>query len=204
MTSRILAQLHDKIKGLTSQKDRADCCIYEVPKSLRLVNWKAYTPQLISIGPIHHGIDKRLEGMEKQKVMYYKEFTERHNMDEEKIGNLVRRIQEIEKAIRASYLMNLTRINRSDFIQMILLDAVFIEFFQASNDDRGPKTLEPWMIFEIREDLMLLENQIPFFVIRKYMTRSMKLPEMQKDLLCLILLPYILANIRFQKRMKRA
>ncbi|KAJ6859952.1 hypothetical protein NC651_036316 [Populus alba x Populus x berolinensis] len=165
----IVQKLRSKImESLTSQQDRGSCCIYRVPYSFRNIKPEAYTPQLISIGPIHHGSNERIEAMEKQKVMYYKEFTERHNMDEEKIGNLVRSIQKMEEVIRASYLMNLTGINRSDFIQKILLDAVFIiEFFKASNDDKGPKTLEPWMIFEIREDLMLLENQIPFFVIQK-------------------------------------
>ncbi|KAH8484336.1 hypothetical protein H0E87_028691 [Populus deltoides] len=131
----IVQKLQSKIlESLTSQQDRGLCCIYKVPYSIRNIKPEAYTPQLISIGPIHHGINSGLEGMEKQKVIYYKEFTERHKMDEEKIGNLVRRIQKKE---------------------------------EDSNDDRGPKTLEPWMIFEIREDLMLLENQLPFFVIRE-------------------------------------
>ncbi|KAL9342993.1 hypothetical protein Peur_063424 [Populus x canadensis] len=165
----IVQKLQSKIlESLTSQQDRGLCCIYRVPYSIRNIKPKAYTPQLISIGPIHHGINSGLEGMEKQKVIYYKEFTERPYMDEEKIGNLVRRIQKKEDVIRASYLMDLTGINSPDFIQMIFLDAVFIiEFLQDSNDDRGPKTLEPWMIFEIREDLMLLENQLPFFVIQE-------------------------------------
>ena len=33
------------------------CCIYKVPEQLREVNEKAYTPRLVSIGPIHHGKD---------------------------------------------------------------------------------------------------------------------------------------------------
>jgi len=51
-----------------------ECCIYKVPTDLRKVNEKAYTPEVISIGPFHHG-DERLETMEKLiKVTYFKRF----------------------------------------------------------------------------------------------------------------------------------
>ncbi|CAL2234810.1 unnamed protein product [Prunus armeniaca] len=33
----------------------SSCCIYRVPERLRLVNENAYTPQVVSIGPLHHG-----------------------------------------------------------------------------------------------------------------------------------------------------
>jgi hypothetical protein len=33
------------------------CCIYKVPERLRELNEKAYTPRVVSIGPIHHGKD---------------------------------------------------------------------------------------------------------------------------------------------------
>ncbi|KAK0608906.1 hypothetical protein LWI29_037856 [Acer saccharum] len=41
------------------------CCIYRVPKDLRKINEAAYTPQVISIGPLHHG-EKEFFEMEKQ------------------------------------------------------------------------------------------------------------------------------------------
>lgn len=31
------------------------CCIYRVPNRLRMVKEEAYTPKLISIGPVHRG-----------------------------------------------------------------------------------------------------------------------------------------------------
>ena len=31
-----------------------ECCIYKVPYYLHKLNEEAYTPQVISIGPIHH------------------------------------------------------------------------------------------------------------------------------------------------------
>jgi len=32
-----------------------DFCIYRVPMRFRVLNEKAYTPQVVSIGPLHHG-----------------------------------------------------------------------------------------------------------------------------------------------------
>nr|TKR74639.1 hypothetical protein D5086_0000293320 [Populus alba] len=162
MTSRILEQLHDKMEGMTSQQDRADCCIYRVPKSLRGVNWKAYTPLLISIGPLHRET-KRIEAMQNHKWRCFKEFTEQDGMNEEKIRDLVISIQNKEKYIRVCYSEKFNRISSCDFIEMILLDAVFVIKFL--NEYKQPKHFEPRMLFDIREDLILLENQLPVSII---------------------------------------
>ncbi|KAG5226369.1 UPF0481 protein [Salix suchowensis] len=52
---------------------------------------------------------------------------------------------------------------------MILLDAIFIiQFFLESYDDQnGPRNFKPRMTFDIRQDLMLLENQLPLFIIEE-------------------------------------
>jgi len=162
MTSRILEQLHDKMEGMTSQQERAGCCIYRVPKSLRGVNWKAYTPLLISIGPLHRET-KRIEAMQNHKWRCFKEFTEQDGMNEEKIRDLVISIQNKEKYIRVCYSEKFNRISSCDFIEMILLDAVFVIKFL--NEYKQPKHFEPRMLFDIREDLILLENQLPVSII---------------------------------------
>jgi len=50
-----------------------DCCIYRVPKGLRVLNEKAYTPQLVSIGPLHHGREE-FKAMEEYKRRYLQDF----------------------------------------------------------------------------------------------------------------------------------
>uniref|UniRef100_A0A3N7EQP5 Uncharacterized protein n=1 Tax=Populus trichocarpa TaxID=3694 RepID=A0A3N7EQP5_POPTR len=52
------------------------CCIYKVPERLRELNEKAYTPRVVSVGPIHHGKDM-LKAMEDHKRMYLQEFIAR-------------------------------------------------------------------------------------------------------------------------------
>ena len=50
-----------------------ECCIYKVPKRLRVLNDKAYTPQVVSIGPFHRD-KKQLQEMEEHKRMYLQDF----------------------------------------------------------------------------------------------------------------------------------
>nr|XP_034914310.1 UPF0481 protein At3g47200-like [Populus alba] len=153
------------LKELPPQKDRADeCCIYRVPNSLRVTNPEAYTPQLISIGPFHHN-DERLEAMETLKRKYQGEFLKRNNMDEKKFMDFLRRIQKEEESIRLCYSGSF-RIRTERFVKMIVLDAVFIiGFLKDSYYDAFPQNLDTRMISCIGEDLMLLENQLPFSVI---------------------------------------
>nr|TKR75454.1 hypothetical protein D5086_0000285220 [Populus alba] len=165
MTRNIMTRLNIKLDSSPPQQDLSKRCIYKVPNLLRNVKPEAYTPQLISIGPLHHG-DAKLEIMEREKLICFREFKRNHRMSEERIMDLVNIIRNKEKNIRQYYSKNFDKIGGMDFIEMILLDAVFIiEFIKESND--GPKNLEPWMMFDIKEDLKLLENQLPFFIIEE-------------------------------------
>jgi len=167
MATNILAKLDSEVKRMSFKKNGSECCIYTVPKPLRHVNWKAYDPLLISIGPLHRE-NTRLEAMEKEKLKFFKKLTERHGMDEKKIIDIVISIENQEERLRHCYSEKFKLIESRDFVEMILLDAVFIiQFLSESKDDKGPKNFEPRMTFDIREDLMLLENQLPLFIIQE-------------------------------------
>jgi hypothetical protein len=172
MATNILAKLETEVRRMSFQQSgsefrRSECCIYRVPKPLRNVNWKAYAPLLISIGPLHRE-NKRLEAMEKEKLKYLKKLTERDGMDEKKIIDILISIKNQEERLRNCYSEKFKLIESRDFVEMILLDAVFIiQFLSESKDDKGPKNFEPRMTFDIREDLMLLENQLPLFIIQE-------------------------------------
>ena len=78
-----MTKLDTKLKRLPSQSDGSEyCCIYRVSKRVQSVNWQAYDPLLISIGPLHRK-DKNLRAMETEKLRYYKTFSERVGMDKE-------------------------------------------------------------------------------------------------------------------------
>ncbi|TXG65662.1 hypothetical protein EZV62_006937 [Acer yangbiense] len=50
-----------------------DCCIYRVPSKLRNSKGSPGTPQIVSIGPLHHGREE-LKAMEEYKLRYSKRF----------------------------------------------------------------------------------------------------------------------------------
>ncbi|KAL9380386.1 hypothetical protein Peur_026043 [Populus x canadensis] len=168
MTRNFVTRLNRMVDSCTPQQDLSECCIYKVPNLLRNVKPEAYTPQLISIGPLHHG-DAKLEIMKRKKLICFREF-KGNRMSDERIMDLVNIIRNKEKNIRQYYSKNFNEIGSWDFIEMILLDAVFIiEFIKESTDveDRPYKNLEPWMMSDIEEELKLLENQLPFFIIEE-------------------------------------
>ncbi|XP_059460686.1 UPF0481 protein At3g47200-like [Corylus avellana] len=155
----------ESLKPLSSP----ECCIYKVPDPLRKLNEEAYTPQVISIGPFHHG-NQKLQIMEKYKVRYLKEFMERVKIN---LENLVCTIEDSEESVRQCY-AEVIPLSRYDFLKMILMDASFIvELFVRNwrggsawtRDDR--KVLKPWLAARMVLDFMLLENQLPFFIIEK-------------------------------------
>ncbi|KAM4118447.1 hypothetical protein ACB094_02G203500 [Castanea mollissima] len=125
--------------------------IYKVPYLLRQWNKGAYTPQVISIGPIHHN-NNRLQTMEKHKVRYFKSFLQTAEIE---LETLVSTIREMEDSIRRCYLETV-QLGSDKFVKMIMLDTV---------DD--PIFVEYWLRDTVRQELLLLENQLPFFVIQK-------------------------------------
>ncbi|KAG2669238.1 hypothetical protein I3760_14G025400 [Carya illinoinensis] len=142
-----------------------ECCIYRVPKRLRKVNKEAYTPNLVSIGPLHHGKEE-LKEMEKQKVRYLKEFCCRTKTNPEDLALIIN--EEKEAKIRHCYAEQ-SKLGSKEFVKMILMDGIFIiELFlrtylkQWRNDYILRK---PWMSNSIQQDLILLENQLPFSVL---------------------------------------
>ncbi|KAG2664717.1 hypothetical protein I3760_16G096900 [Carya illinoinensis] len=142
--------------------------IYRVPDSLRELDKEAYTPQVISIGPLHHGSQK-LKYMENYKLRLFRSFMERTNINKEKLASI---IQDSEESVRECYAEAIP-FDPDTLKQIILVDASFIiEFFcrvwpETRIDDELVKELKPWRIRHIAFDLILLENQLPFFIIKK-------------------------------------
>ncbi|KAG4952357.1 hypothetical protein JHK85_046224 [Glycine max] len=149
-------------------------CIYRVPPVIRETNPKAYTPQIVSIGPLHKARDAGkediiFESMEELKVKYLKAFLNRTQIP---MGTFVVTLQALEDKIRSCYAVRI-KYNSDDFLKMILIDGCFIiELFlrlYRYNYWRGkdPVLLKDWMRMQIKSDLILLENQLPFFVLKQ-------------------------------------
>ncbi|KAF8026784.1 hypothetical protein BT93_F3304 [Corymbia citriodora subsp. variegata] len=131
---------------------------------------KAYVPQIVSLGPYHHG-KAHLCQMNWHKWRCLHRILERSNG---KIDRYLESVKKVEKRARACYEGTIS-MSSDDFVKMMILDGCFvIELFQG--DSRGFAELgycpnDP--IFSskcrsmpmIQRDMIMLENQIPLFIL---------------------------------------
>ncbi|PRQ26780.1 hypothetical protein RchiOBHm_Chr6g0298331 [Rosa chinensis] len=164
MEEQHLEKLKNKLKEVSVLS--TDCCIFRVPKRLREGNEKAYTPQVVSIGPLHHG-EKGLESIEEHKILYVKDFLERTKVS---IDDCFITLKQWEEKIRGYYAVTIDY-NENELVEIIMVDGIFtlevllrgsFETLQKKNDRIFGK---PLMHRDIIYDMLLLENQIPFFVL---------------------------------------
>ncbi|KAL8534021.1 hypothetical protein ACS0TY_010149 [Phlomoides rotata] len=151
-----LEALSNLRRRLTQVSSQASHSIYKVPKQLRYVNSKAYEPEIVTIGPYHHGKDE-YKPMEEVKLRYMQSLLARK--PDVGLERYLSIIAGLEKKVWDCYAEPI-RFNAADFIQMLVLDGCFIieliGNFRIHNDRTFPG---------IQLDLVLLENQIPFFVL---------------------------------------
>nr|CAN69719.1 hypothetical protein VITISV_026312 [Vitis vinifera] len=199
-SKEVATSLQGRLDRLTPLS--ATCCIYRVPQKLRKVNMEAYTPRVVSIGPLHHG-EEHLIAMEEHKLRYLQNFLHRTRKTLEECVEIISRK---EKTARDCYMK---RINMSskEFVEMILLDGCFIIEvilgFQNCNrhtmkpDDRIFN--KPWLIFDVSRDMTLLENQLPFSLLLSLYSLVAPpgpLPENQNDY---AYYPFLLSSVKFFK-----
>ncbi|KAG5021023.1 hypothetical protein JHK87_016878 [Glycine soja] len=144
-----------------------ECCIYKVPFIIRRHNEEAYTPEVVSIGPFHHG-HPRLQDMEKHKLFYSMAFLQRTQTT---LDSFIGKIEEMEPEFRRSYSHTL-EFSKEQLVEIIFVDCAFILelFFRVHDqqwDDDDMCLSNPRLTNTIVYDLSLLENQVPFFVLER-------------------------------------
>ncbi|XP_061370440.1 UPF0481 protein At3g47200-like [Gastrolobium bilobum] len=147
-----------------------ECCIYRVPYEIRQFNDDAYTPKVISIGPYHYG-HERLQNMESHKLIYCKRFIERTKTS---LESLVSCVQESEPDVRRCYSESI-KLSVEEFVELILVDCCFIFELFLTHDSKVGNAIpfEGWLESCIAYDLLLLENQLPFFILVKLYTLAL-------------------------------
>ncbi|KAL0377679.1 UNVERIFIED_CONTAM: hypothetical protein Sradi_3073400 [Sesamum radiatum] len=155
---------HDEAAG-----EWAKLCIYRIPHCLRDCDDKAYIPQVVSLGPYHHG-KKRLRNMDRQKWRALHHILKRTNQDIELYLDAVR---ELEEKARACYEGPIC-LSSNEFVEMMVLDACFIlelfrgaagGFTQLGYSRNDPIFAMRGTMHSIQRDMIMLENQIPLFVL---------------------------------------
>jgi hypothetical protein len=164
--------------------------VSRVPDQLRAHNPDAYTPGLVAIGPLHASdAESRLRPGNRLKMAYLKSLISRghpadgsHSHHLEVIQGYIRLVAAREREARAMYAAeDVADIAAEDFIQMLVLDGCFIlEHLVNVATGRDEPSLHdtPFGPAQLSVDLVLAENQIPFFVLVDLMGCT-RLPEFE-------------------------
>ncbi|XP_038896405.1 UPF0481 protein At3g47200-like [Benincasa hispida] len=163
--------------------------LYKVPRLRRKMNETVYTPQFISIGPFHHGRPE-LMAVEQYKLRALKTYLARVNL---KVEEAMSMTFSWEEKARSCYGHSID-MNKQDFAKMMLLDGCFIlEFMNSTNymDSLLSKgDHEEWIdgvlligvMDDVERDLIIFENQLPFFVLQQLYELSFSSTKKSKDL----------------------
>ncbi|TKW19917.1 hypothetical protein SEVIR_4G051100v4 [Setaria viridis] len=161
--------------------------VFNVPKQLRVHKPEAYTPQFIALGPYHHWRPELYE-MERYKLAAARRAQKRLCPAGLKLDGLVDQFKRLERRVRAHYHRYLD-FNGETLAWMMLVDGAFLlEFLQiyafaADNEGDGSgrelrrvsSRMQHLVDFAGRKsahnlilrDMLMLENQVPLFLIRR-------------------------------------
>ncbi|KAM3703882.1 hypothetical protein ACJW30_04G133900 [Castanea mollissima] len=162
---------------------RAKMCIYRVPYYLREGDYKTYAPRIVSVGPYHHG-KKGLLGMDRHKWRALHHVLKRTNHD---INLYLDAVKGLEKKARACYQgLSITSLGSNEFVEMMVLDGCFvIELFRGAAEgfmNLGYPRNDPifamgGLMHSIQRDMILLENQLPLFILDRLLGLQLGRPD---------------------------
>ncbi|KAD3067724.1 hypothetical protein E3N88_35604 [Mikania micrantha] len=139
--------------------------IDEAPSTLRDISPNSFIPRVVSIGPLHKD-DLNLQRFEGRKAEYVQQLLSylKPSKEEEILTTCVKKVDNLIEKIKGCY-PDIKTCNDVKLAKMMVIDACFILEFIRSEfklDDSGSNKLSNSYI---PYDLVLLENQIPFFVL---------------------------------------
>ncbi|KAI3945498.1 hypothetical protein MKW98_018315 [Papaver atlanticum] len=148
--------------------------IFKLPSSLKMVNVKAYEPQVVSIGPYHNG-KPHLMPMEIHKKRALVHFVKRSGVP---LQTYITELMKVVDELKLSYAqLNQEWIHDDQkFVELMIVDGFFLlEFFavgtKVSIDDYARS--DPMFSFHGKtvnydstiKDLLTVENQLPYLVL---------------------------------------
>ncbi|KAB2619656.1 hypothetical protein D8674_015525 [Pyrus ussuriensis x Pyrus communis] len=145
----------------------SSCCIYRVPERIRCVNEKLYTPQAVSIAPLHHGRKGLNPILDEHKQRYLKDFMDRTKVS---LEDHIKTIKDQEERLRCCYAEPI-KYSSDEFVRIILVDAAFTievllkDRYHEFVDENDRIFNKPRMLQDIWKDMWLIENQLPLFIL---------------------------------------
>ncbi|KAJ4729443.1 hypothetical protein OWV82_002223 [Melia azedarach] len=155
----------------------SNCCIFRTPIVLYRHNKKAFVPNGFSIGPYHYG-EERLQPAQIIKLKYLQGLLSRSTNPKEKLRELIEDITSVEELARQCYSGSIG-FAKEEFVKILVLDGCFIiellrkNVNEVSRDEDDPLFSMACLNELINHDLILLENQIPWFVLDRLFMLTM-------------------------------
>ncbi|KAL5977006.1 hypothetical protein ACLOJK_021344 [Asimina triloba] len=152
------------------------CSIHRVPDCFRQQGREdSYVPQIISIGPLHRNKES-LQSMEEHKQKYLRDVVSRaHHDSREAPSKILERclikVKSLEKEARECYSEEID-LDSNEFVEMMVVDGCFVVGLlckaagQLHVDAGDPTFKMGWLMSKLQNDLLMLENQIPFVVLQ--------------------------------------
>ncbi|KAI7997819.1 UPF0481 protein [Camellia lanceoleosa] len=148
--------------------------IYKVPDKLLKLKKDAYTPSIVSVGPFHHN-NKAMQAFEKHKQQYLLHLFKRTSQAAlSTLKDCATAILKFENAARRCYSEEIC-LDEYELAEILLVDGcflleLFLKYSNIENHEENtvgdPLINDAQTIATLRHDLALLENQIPFFVLK--------------------------------------
>uniref|UniRef100_A0ACD5UKT3 Uncharacterized protein n=1 Tax=Avena sativa TaxID=4498 RepID=A0ACD5UKT3_AVESA len=152
-------------------------CIYRVLACIKDIKSKAYQPQVVSLGPFHHG-DPNLLPMEEHKRRALRHLLRRAGRP---LDHFVAAVEDAAELLESAYMdlgLEWRRTGRERFLEMMIVDGCFLlEVMRttagknvddyASNDPIFSTHGILYMVPYIKRDMLMLENQLPLLLLQK-------------------------------------
>ncbi|KAK6914239.1 Protein of unknown function DUF247, plant [Dillenia turbinata] len=162
-------------KSRTVAPTREHHYICRVSAPVRDLNAASYTPKVAAIGPYHRqACSKAVEDIKSHYLqLVLGEKTQEEN------ENIVTEMSTLIKKTREYYAESTETVPNHEFLKMMLFDSCFIveirRFYGKEEEEMHEYIFDDDPIFidettrsTIRRDLVLFENQLPFFVLQRF------------------------------------
>ncbi|KAF7129653.1 hypothetical protein RHSIM_Rhsim10G0032600 [Rhododendron simsii] len=145
-------------------------CIFKVPGTLRRRNETSYEPKIVSIGPFHSE-KERLQPTKKIKMWYLHCLLDRFPIPpEECLQHFIGKIRKLAKRTINCYAEKID-LSENELVELMIVDSCFLlelfrrDAFLVPRHQDDPIYNTSWMLENLYHDLILLENQIPWYVL---------------------------------------
>ncbi|XVF66115.1 hypothetical protein PTKIN_Ptkin10aG0008600 [Pterospermum kingtungense] len=164
----LVIPLKEKMETITTAS-----CIRRVNRNFLEKSGDQYIPQKISIGLFHHD-NTNLKSMEEHKWRYLYSLLNRKPHLEVTLDKCVKTLRELEHKARLCYENHeQIKLSSNQFVEIMLADAGFLIELFLKYAVKGLKRRGDYMfntaglLYELRCDMLLLENQIPYFILQR-------------------------------------